>query len=116
MEPVILERPVEVIDRDAIGRSNVHRAVLGERVGCRYAMYCIKVGEVGDWTEQALDVAGVKESAQEARHFLVTHRGQPIRVLLDVEQRDDLVDGENAEPHKYAEDGKHAVGDDKVTA
>jgi hypothetical protein len=105
-----------VRDWDAVRSCYVHRATLGEGVRRWQSSYRIKVGEVGDWAEQALDVAGVEEIAQEPRDLLRAHRGHSIHVLIDVEQRDDLVDGENAEARKCAEDGEHTVGDHKVTS
>ena len=100
-----------VIEWYMVGAGEVLRAILRKGIRRRHAVHRGKFGEIGDGPEHALDVSGVVEVAQKARDFLVTDQRKAVHLLLDVEKRNDLIDGEKTKARKRAEDGEHAIGD-----
>src|SRR5262245_58333245 len=80
------------------------RAALRERICRRQSADRGELGRVGDGTEHTLDVARVVESAEEPGYLLRAYGREVVDRLFDVENCDDLIDGENAEAQERAQD------------
>jgi hypothetical protein len=92
-----------VLERYAVVDVQMLCTVLRKRIDGGVAMDGVKISKIGDGTKDALDVASVLKFAQQPRNFLTAYRGQRVEFLLDVEERDDLIDGKEAETHEAAE-------------